>query len=388
METLIFGAGSTGRGHLAALLYEGGYKNITFVEKDDYLAGLLKKSGRYAVRLLSASGAPERTLEVAGFNTLSLKDGNEIIGSFVKADLILTAVIAENLGDLSALIARAIKARRISGTDRYANVICCENLNNASSYLKRMVFGRLSDMDAAYAEKNIGFPDAVVSRVAPLAGEDKLALSAEDYNEWYVDKGAFIGPDPGLGFMTLTDKLEAYLERKLWIHNGGHAALAYSGIRKGFKYVHEAVADGETAAFTVAIMREIGETITHKHGFPPDGIEAYISCFAGRGAIAELRDDLRRVARGPVRKLGVSDRLTAPALYAERNGLGNAGLAEAIAYVTLYYDPGDAESVRMRDTIAREGLECFFKNVVGLDDERLLAKIISHRNYIVNQKEG
>ena len=51
-HVVIFGAGMTGRGHIAELAFESGWK-ITFVDKKSELVKILGRAGRYTVRMIS-----------------------------------------------------------------------------------------------------------------------------------------------------------------------------------------------------------------------------------------------------------------------------------------------------------------------------------------------
>jgi mannitol-1-phosphate 5-dehydrogenase len=375
MNILIFGAGSTARGHLSALLYENGYTDITYIDKDSGLVKMLNDSKGYDIHLL---GSNERTLTVRDYVIIDRMQTVEIINAFFSADIVLTAVIAENLNNISHVIAAAIENRRVKGKTAYLNIIACENLCNASSFLKKCTYENLSAEGIAYADEYVGFPDAIISRVVPLAKDQPLCLIAEDYNEWYVRCSDFKGHDPKWPFMELVTHLEPLLERKLWIHNGGHATVAYAGYLRGYRYIHEAVADIDVAELAVNVMKQIGNAICHKHGFDKEVIERYITVFAQRGAIEEMMDDIKRVVRDPIRKLGLADRLLAPAVYAEENGLPNDRIVESILNVTRYCSEGDAESVRMKTFIDESGLALFFVNVIGLNrDSTLLKKLVN-----------
>jgi len=381
MNVLIFGAGSTGRGHLAALLHENGCRDLVFVDKDSRLVQTLAEADSYQVRLL---GARERTLDIGGYDIIDRRDEAKVIAAFLAADLVLTAVIAENLDDVARVMAKAVAARRQAGNRQPLNVIACENLNNASSRLKMSVYGRLAAEDTAYAEAVIGFPDAMISRVVPLAKENPLRLIAEDYNEWVVRGSAFKGANPDMLFMSLTDNLEARLERKIWIHNGGHATVAYAGLLRGHTYIHEAVADQAVAAFAGKVLDEIGDTVIHKHKFPQPEIREYQRDLARRGAMAEMKDDILRVVRDPIRKLGVADRLLAPAIYAEAHGLENESILRSVGNVLKYECESDAEAVTMHRTIAARGVKFFLEETIGLQPyPGIVRKIIN----LAGQKE-
>ena len=98
--------------------------------------------------------------------------------------------------------------------------------------------------ELAWCEANVGFPDCMISRVVPRPEPDPLAIVTEDYNEWTARRESFRGEKPAaLSALELVDNQTARLERKLFIHNGGHATCGYLAFHRGHRYIHEAVAD-------------------------------------------------------------------------------------------------------------------------------------------------
>lgn len=363
MNVLIFGAGSTGRGHLAAVLYENGLRGITFVEKDPGLVAFLNARRSFKVHLL---GEQERTLEITDFSVLDQADRRSVNRALFKADLVLTAVCPENLGDVAPLIASGIKERKRLANRTFLNVLACENLDRASSLLKKHVFSLLSAEEVVFGEECVGFPDVMISRVVPLAGKHPERLVAEDYNEWVVEKENFKGPDPGFPGMELVENFQARLERKLWIHNGGHATVAYAAWRKNYPYVHQALADPYIASFAGQVLDELGEIVARKHGFPLEEIRSYEQALVRRGSQEALRDEVSRVVRNPLRKLGIKDRLLGPAVYAAKHGLRHSGILASIVNVTFYYQPDDSQSGRMQEIISRHGFRFFLSETLRL----------------------
>jgi mannitol-1-phosphate 5-dehydrogenase len=374
MNVVVFGAGSTGRGHLGALISEYTDAELVFIDRKPELIDALRASGRYTIRLL---GPVERSLTVGRARYLHRRDRAEVAEAVAWADVVLTAVIANNLPDVGEGIASGIRARMLAGEAAPLNVMACENLDRASTVLAGHVREYLNEAERAYAEAHVGFADTMISRVVPLALHDPLRLTAEDYNEWYVRRSSIVGTPPKLPFVNFVDDLDAYLERKLWIHNGGHATVAYAGRRKGIEFIHEAVADPEIAAFAGGVLGELGQIVLHKHPFSADEIQAYCEELVERGSIAEMRDSIARVVRDPIRKLGRGDRLMAPALYAEAHGLPNGRIIRSVLNVLAYRSDEDAEACAMASELAGAGLESFLRGTLGLGDcPSLVAKIV------------
>ncbi len=57
------------------------------------------------------------------------------------------------------------------------------------------------------------------------------------------DAQAVKGEVPKIAGLRAVSNFPAEVERKLFIHNLGHAALAYLGYREGYTYIHEAIKD-------------------------------------------------------------------------------------------------------------------------------------------------
>ncbi|MCL2813066.1 MAG: hypothetical protein FWD23_00545 [Oscillospiraceae bacterium] len=374
MNVLLFGAGASGRGHLSPRMLDFCECHITYVDKDKKLVDGLK--GRsFDVAQISMDGT-KRVCEIGGYEILHTGEQENINRAFAEADLVLTCVIAENLGDVAANIAAAVESAPASGAAKKINIVACENLNQASSLLKNLVCARLGPEAAKYCKANIAFPDAIISRVVPIP-ENPYKIICEDYNEWYADANAWIGDPAAAPFIEVSNNLGALLERKLWIHNGGHATLGYAARRKGYKYIHEALRDGQIAKFTGDVMREIGSCIIHKYNFGEEEIREYEAQLGRRGAIEEMKDEVRRIIRDPLRKLGLGDRLMGPLLYAYENGLGHENLVQSVANVLDYFDSGDAESAEMKSAIEAGGVPAFLENRLKLGAYPKLIKKIT-----------
>ncbi len=96
----------------------------------------------------------------------------------------------------------------------------------------------------------------------------------------------------GLDALELVDNQTERLERKLFIHNGGHAVCGYSGFERGHKYIHEAVADPEVLRLVSGALGELCQVVERKHGFDAQALAAYAADLGRRGSIKELKDEV------------------------------------------------------------------------------------------------
>jgi len=291
------------------------------------------------------------------------------------AGLVCTAVFDQNLADVAARLLPALDARRAKPS-AVLHVICCENMMDSSTTLKRHLYALADGRMRTWLDTNVAFPDSMISRIVPQPAAGTHDLVAEDYNEWTVDATAMRADLDLPVLLPVTDQA-AYLERKLFIHNGGHAACGYFGFHHGHRYVHEAVGDSRIAGVVGHVLDEMGAVILHKHPFfGRNEIERYKGDLGVRGAVAELRDEILRVVRDPLRKLSPRERLVAPALYAAGNGLSFEWLAKVIGAVLCYSHPADAQSLELAGRLRDRGCEAVLGEVCSIAPGSPLSRAI------------
>lgn len=373
-KIVLFGAGATGRGHVGLLGWQAGYE-LVLVDKQPELVALLKKAGRYTVRLYggksesakSGKTAGYQEVQVTGFRVFNSLEREAIAAEIVDASLVLTAVFDQNLADVAKTLAVAVMACRAADRATPLNLISCENMMDSSSTLGKYVRSLLNGADLDYCERMFGFPDCMISRVVPRPEPDPLMVITEDYNEWTTRAEAFKGAKPaGLDALELVDNQTARLERKLFIHNGGHAVCGYVGYHRGCQYIHEAVADPVVARHVGGALDELGEVVRRKHGFSAESIDEYKADLGRRGSIVEMRDAVLRVVRDPMRKLSSHERLVAPALLAVEYGLPRQWIVKGIVAALKYHHPADAQSLQLAAKLEQDGLQSVLSEVCSI----------------------
>lgn len=371
-KIVVFGAGATGRAHVGLLGWQAGY-GIVFVDKKPELVKILKNANQYRVNLY---GNKIEEITVTGYTIYSFEERESIADEISDSDLVLTAVFDQNLSDVAKTIALSVRKMRLKGRTDPLNFIACENMMDSSTCLKKYVRELLDLEDIEYLEKYLGFPDCMISRVVPVP-ENPLVIIAEDYNEWTACAESFKGEKPrNLDTLELVKDQTARLERKLFIHNGGHAVCGYFGFHRGWKYIHEAVGDPVVAEHVLGALDELGEVVKKKHGFSAESIELYKKDLVRRGSVPEMKDEILRVIRDPARKLSPKERLVAPVVFAYNNGLSRKWIIKGITAALKCYHPADLQSADLNDKINKFGLKKVLENVCGLDKYPELAKEI------------
>lgn len=374
MKALHFGAGNIGRGFIGKLLADSGVQ-VIFADVNDTVIDLLKSQGGYNVKIV---GDSVNTVEkVSNVSAVNSKDENALIALFNEVDLVTTAVGPNVLKIISATIAKGLTARFAAGNNKPLNIIACENMVRGTTFLKEQVFAHLSPEWQTKAEQYVGFVDSAVDRIVPPVQTDEkdpLLVTVEEFSEWIVDQTQFKGDIPKINGMELTDNLMAFVERKLFTLNTGHAVTAYYGKAKGYQWVKESIEDENVKAFVKAVMQESGAVLIKRYGFDPQAHAAYIEKILKRFANPYLADDVDRVGREPLRKLSYNDRLIKPLRGTLEYGLPNDNLIRAVAVALSYRNANDPQALELTQALQQD-VEAAVRKYTELQDEAVLSKI-------------
>lgn len=362
MKAIQFGAGNIGRGFIGAVLSQAGYR-LVFA---DVVADLLDQINTRKQYTVHVTDTQSRDILISGISAVH-SGSDEAVAEIAGADIITTAVGLRILKFVAPAIAKGLAARMAAGEEKPLNIIACENGLKATSQLRELTFALLDPEVAAWAEMHVGWPDAAVDRIVPpVRCEIPLDVAVEEYFEWDVERSAFVGAIPAIAGMTPVDNLEAYVERKLFTLNTGHATAAYIGKMKGLGTIGESIADPAVYPVVRAVMQQSGEGLVKKFGFDHAAHFAYIEKILKRFSNPYLKDDVDRVGREPLRKLAPNDRLILPMLTARGFGLPYDKILLAIGAALHFDNPADPQSVEMRAAIAAEGVAATVVKYTGL----------------------
>lgn len=370
-QAVQFGAGNIGRGFIGAVLSQAGY-HVTFADVNQEVIDRINADKSYTVHVMDVECQDIVISDIDGVNSGT----DAIIAPIVNADIITTAVGLRILQFIAPAIAKGITARMKAGETRPLNIVACENGLKASSQLKEHVYKALDAEAAAWADANVGFADCSVDRIVPpVRSENPIDVVVENFYEWNVEEASFVGGAPCIEGMNLASNLIAYIERKLFTLNTGHAITAYLGQRKGYATIDEAIADPEIYAVVKAAMCESGEALVRKYGFDHDAHFKYIDKIIKRFKNPYLKDDVTRVGREPLRKLSDTDRLILPTKTALSYGLPVDNLLKGVAAALHFHNEEDPQAVELQKLIADEGVRNAAAKITGLPAD-LVAKVV------------
>lgn len=370
-KAIQFGAGNIGRGFIGALLEQSGY-HVIFGDVNQAVIDKINEDKCYTVHVMDVECSEEKITNISGMDSTK----PEIIKEMSEAEIITTAVGLVILPRIAPSIAEAIKLRMKNGSDKCLNIIACENAIKASSQLKEAIYNILDDETKAYADKYIGFPDCSVDRIVPpVKSENFIDVVVEKYYEWNVEQASFKGEIPKINGMNLADNLMAYIERKLFTLNTGHAITSYLGFLKGYSTVDESISDEKIYNIVKSAMTESGNGLIAKYKFDKEAHLKYIDKIIARFKNKYLQDDVTRVGREPLRKLSPTDRLVKPLTTALEYGFTVDNLITGIGAALNYNNPNDAQSVEMNKKINDLGVKKAFSEISGITDEEILNSV-------------
>ncbi|MEN3185075.1 MAG: hypothetical protein ABDK94_01620 [Atribacterota bacterium] len=372
-----FGAGNIGRGFIGHLLWESGFRTI-FVEANQELVKLLNEKGRYPLRLLDKDGTAHDLL-IDRIEALSSEEEDRVIDAVGGAEIVFTAVGVKNLQLIARTLARGIE-KRFRANPQFLNVFLCENLKDAPVLLRKEVEAYLSPLGKDFCQQKVGFVGTVVARMVPVIGEryginDPLLIVAESYHKLPFDVGAVRGSVPSISGLKPASDFQAEVDKKLFLHNLGHAVLAYVGYLKKYAYIHEAIHDPEVEGILGGVWEEVTRSLFHKYpAINRTETKEMVQDLKERFANPALMDTVERVGREPLRKLKPDDRLVGGIHLCLSQGIFPRFIAMACG-AALHYDfSGDPEAVMLQEMIIKKGVKEVIKEVCALDPESEIGK--------------
>lgn len=368
-----FGAGNIGRGFIGAVLAKSGYQ-VVFADVVKELVDRINADRQYTVHIKDVDS---EDILISGVSAVD-SSTDAVVEKIKEAELITTAVGLRILQFIAPAIAKGIVARKEAGIEAPLNIIACENGLMASSRLKEAVLSHLDEAQVAWCAEHVGFPDCSVDRIVPpVRSENPIDVAVEKYYEWNVEEKAFVGPAPKIDGMNLADNLLAYIERKLFTLNTGHAITAYVGKMKGRQTIGESIEVPEIFDLVHAAMQQSGEALVKQFGFDHEAHFKYIEKIIKRFRNPYLKDDVNRVGREPLRKLSADDRLIKPIMTAKSFGLPYDKLLLGVGAALHFDNPEDPQSVQLMEKIKSEGLEATIAEATGITaGDPMIAEIV------------
>lgn len=311
-KIVIFGAGKIGRSFIGQLFNRGGYE-VVFVDVFKPVVDALNEKQSYKVVIKAEK---DEILEIKNVRAVLAFEIEKVADELVTADISAVSTGQQGLSNVFPLLAAGlIKRQQVSG-EMPLDIIIAENLRDAANYFETELSKLLPENFPVH--ELVGLVETSIGKMVPIMPKrdmeaDILQVFAEPYNTLILDKKAFKNPIPEIEGLAPKENMKAWVDRKLFIHNLGHAATAYLGynFNPGFVFLHEALAIPEIYTEVRETMKQAANLLLAKYPdeFTPDSLTAHIDDLLFRFQNKALGDTIFRVGCDLQRKLGPNDRV-------------------------------------------------------------------------------
>lgn len=312
MNFIMYGAGSIGRGFIGPLFAEAGY-DITFIDVDKKIVNQMNRDHSYHYHIATQGNSTPYDKTVTNIRAIDGTDETAVIDAIAQCDLMATSLGVRVLEMVSPLIAKGLE-KRWAQTGDSLDILICENLKDASHYLKSWLLQSLGVSQEKLLDSKCGMIETAIGRMVPVANaatnpEDALYLTVEEYDFLPVDSAAFRGEIPNIPKLVAYDPFSFYEERKLYLHNMGHAICSYLGKLNQYPYISQAIENPDIRFIVQTAMIESCAMLAIKYQKPFIELFNHTEDLLLRFSNQLLEDTCERVSRDPMRKLAEKDRL-------------------------------------------------------------------------------
>jgi len=344
----MYGAGSIGRGFIGPLFAQAGFE-VVFIDVNRRIVDAL--NGRKGYFYTVAAEVSYR-VPITGVRCVDGFDEQAVIEEIATCDLMATSLGSAVLQKVSPIIASGF-SKRMKESGKPLNLMICENLKDAAKALHSWLAEELPSTEKVLLDERCGLIETAIGcmvPVTPVDEEDPLHVIVEEYGFLPVDKDAFVGELPDVQGLIPFSPFSFYEERKLYLHNMGHAICAYLGMRRGYETIADSVADPVIHLIVQSAMTESTAMLSKKYEISFSQIFDHAEDLLLRFRNRTLNDTCERVGRDPIRKIAVGDRLAGPIVLCGEYGIHPVFIALGYA-AALHHVTNDTERAA---TIAKE----------------------------------
>jgi len=382
MRTLvIWGAGRIGRGFVAALFRQPGWRTV-FVDIDRELVDLLNEKKQYTIFRATADGISREIMKDC-FAAVHTSDSAALEKLFLEEGLLLDiAVHATELDRVAGMVKPLLSLRAEKMPSSPMDILMNVNMALPDEAFRQKLEAAFRDHPAALAYLNekigiSGIAAACISPVAPedMKREDPLAVLNNNYPEQAISEQALRGEKPRLPRLRLSRNLSAEETRKLYTLNMAHALLCYLGLPKGYRTVIEAMNDPELRELVDRALDEANQGLIKALPLSQAELDWWRDTVISLLLNPYIDDVLQRLGADTKRKLGRLDRLVGPAVLCTEAGGAPHAIAKAIR-AGFFYENDDPGTLAVRSMVQAEGLPAALEKICGLTAEHPLYDMI------------
>ena len=310
-KIVIFGAGKIGRSFLGQLFGCGGYQ-VVFVDVDTALVEKLNQRGSYPVII---KGDKEEEILVPNVSAILAFEVEKVKEAVATAGILSVNVGKNALVKVLPTIAGGLKIRYDQHPDSPLDIILAENMRDAAKFVKEQLQPNLPENYPI--DRLVGLVETSIGKMVPIMPlsemeKDPLMVFAEPYNSLILDQKGFKSSIPEVKGLSPKANIKAWVDRKAFIHNLGHATAAYYGyfLHSGMIYMYEVLDDPEVLQFTRSVMLQSAELLLKRYpdDFTWNDLIQHVDDLIRRFRNKALKDTVYRVGQDLTRKLGEGDR--------------------------------------------------------------------------------
>ena len=373
MKLVLFGAGKIGRSFIGQLFSRAGYE-VVFIDKDTLLIDALNRQRSYRVFICDTH--PE-TIVVENVRGVHADDTATVIEEIASADILAVSIGKNGLPHIIPVLSEGLLRREHDHPGWALDIILAENMRNADTFV---LDGLAKRLPPAYPlDERVGLVETSIGKMVPLVVDkdgDILSVSAEAYNTLIVNREGFRNPLPDVDGLDAKENMKAWVDRKLFIHNFGHAAVAYTGYmaHPDFVYTWEALADPSVKETAGKAMQQSANVLQAMYPgvFTNAHLQDHIDELLRRFANRSLGDTIFRVGCDLYRKLSPDDRIITPLTGAIHHQLPHNCILQVLMAALQFKCTGPdgkmfASDIDFHNELAREGRQKILKRICGFD---------------------
>ncbi|HBL77077.1 MAG: hypothetical protein A2W90_19100 [Bacteroidetes bacterium GWF2_42_66] len=376
-KIVIFGAGKIGRSFIGQLFGCAGYR-VVFIDVDQSLIDGLNRKGCYRVVI---EGEKEEEIVVTNVHAISALDKGKVIEAVSTAGILAISVGKNALEKIIPVIAKGLLQREKNSPGTPLDTILAENMRSAADFVREQLMKNLPSRFPV--ETLVGLVETSIGKMVPIIPlteleKDPLVVFAEPYNTLIVDRKGFKSPVPQVKGLAPKDNIKAWVDRKAFIHNLGHATAAYFGhfIHPELNYLYEVLDDPEVYKFTKEVMLQSSSVLQTL--YPADysiaDLEEHINDLLFRFQNKALKDTIFRVGQDRPRKLGPDDRFVGIIRLAQKLVKPYDKILKAMAYAFFFRATDENENPSLQDVLFDNyfvnGVEYTLRKACGFDPEK------------------
>ena len=279
------------------------------------------------------------------------------------------------------MLAKGLMERYNLNCNYALDIIIAENIRNADTYFSKGLKDLLPDFYPL--DKLVGLVESSVGKMVPImqtedVEKDMLQIIAEPYNTLIVGKTMFKTPVPDIEGLAPKQNINAWVDRKSFIHNLGHSAAAYIGYLYNplFIFMYEALAVPEVYYRVRAVMLQSAGILMRKYPdeFSIENLNGHIDDLLLHFQNRTLGDTIYRCGCDLTRKLSAGDRIAGAIKLALELGLPYDNILYALVCGCHFRAKGENGQMMESDIefikLYEKGLESVLTEVCGFDERQ------------------